>query len=472
MASRFLTDRYERIISTFHPADFLVGWIRGRTLALACANPRKGSESWERRGIPLSGPSPSKYFADLPLSPLLRKSAPFLLLWPSEWCFGSLLRLPSSVTASERDMAISVEMEPLLPWPIEEVAFAFDTDTSIRENTSTVYAWATPARPLQEILGFLQNEDLDPRWIFPESFFLSRLLSEETRRLPAPEGLSGLVSGDAHRTLCLLSKGDHVKGETAILHEGDEGLSLREKRLADHLLFFLSSGLSPEILYRAGDLPSSPLVDRLTTPLSGTRTFRFPNGFDGWRLSRDLSRDHSTALSFRKGALSWQGDMAEQKSGLRVLFILSAFLVLVLILDAGVHLSRMNHRIESAREALDRAAAQALPGHRIVEPVTQLNSELLSLGRQKNLLSRGPDIIRIMKNLTKAPPEGVPFEMVSLVVTKHFFTVSGKTDSFKSVDRIKKALSASGHMGKLTIQSAGLDIDRKTVTFRIRGQHD
>jgi hypothetical protein len=62
--------------------------------------------------------------------------------------------------------------------------------------------------------------------------------------------------------------------------------------------------------------------------------------------------------------------------------------------------------------------------------------------------------------------------MVSLVVTKHFFTVSGKTDSFKSVDRIKKALSASGHMGKLTIQSAGLDIDRKTVTFRIRGQHD
>lgn len=472
MASRFLTDKYEELVATLHPSDFLVGRIRHRTLSLECVSPRKGSGSWQRSGLPISGLPPLREYDLLPLPPLKRQATPFLLLWPSEWCIGALVELPSSVTSSEREAAISALLEPLLPWPIEEAVMAYDLDTAPQGRSSSVYAWSSPLKPLQDVLSVLQGEGFDPRWVFPESLFLSRILSSETVQTPFSGHLCGLIDGDRARTHCLLVQGNHIKGETAILHDDTDGLSLREHRLADHLLCVLSAGQSPETFYRTSDLPSSPLVDRLSLPLPPSSQKPDPSGIDGWKLIRTLSRDRQIALSFRKGNLSWQGDMAEQKSGFRILGALTALLVLVLILDAGVHLSRMDHRIGRARAALDQAATQALPGHRIVEPVTQLKQEILALDRQKNLLSRGPDIIRIMKDLTAAPPNGVPFELVSLNVSKRFFTVSGKTDSFKSVDRIKKALSSAGHMKKLAILSAGLDIDRKTVTFRIRGRHD
>jgi hypothetical protein len=471
MASGFLTDRFEELISTLHPSIFLVGWIRNRTLTLSCANPRVRSESWTRTGLSLSGASPLNGFSDLPLSPLQRKSAPFLLLWPSEWCFGSLVELPASVISSERGAAISALLEPVLPWPAEEVVLAWDLDISPQAPSSPCYAWATPFSPLKDLMELLQDEGLDPRWVIPESFLLSHRLTSSSPD-PAGDRFSGLISGDLSRTHCMILKGHHIKGESTILHEGNEGLSLREHRLADQLLFFLSSGRIPDVLFRTREIPASPLVDRLTLPSPVITDRGEPTGYGAWNLTRALSRDRANALSFRKDALSWQGDLAEQKSGFRVLAALAVVLVLVLILDAGVHLSRMDHRISRAREALDRAATLALPGHRIVEPVTQLKQELQVLNRQKGLLSRGPDIIRIMKDLTSAPPNGVPFEVVSVNVTKSHVIVSGKTDSFKSVEQIRKGLAASGHMRKLAILSAGIDIDRKTVSFRIRGRHD
>ena len=114
----------------------------------------------------------------------------------------------------------------------------------------------------------------------------------------------------------------------------------------------------------------------------------------------------------------------------------------------------------------------ALPGHAIVMPVEQLTQEKAALDRQRHLLSRGADIIGLMKAITAAPPPGVTVELVSLSISRRFVTLSGKTGSFRSVDAFKSSLAATGLIRDISIQSAGLDIDRKTVTFRMRGRHD
>jgi hypothetical protein len=51
-------------------------------------------------------------------------------------------------------------------------------------------------------------------------------------------------------------------------------------------------------------------------------------------------------------------------------------------------------------------------------------------------------------------------------------TLSGKTASFQDVEKIRTALLKTPHIRSLVVQSARLDIDRKTVAFRLGGIHD
>lgn len=467
MASRFLTETLDRIRGTLSPAQILTGRIRNGQLLLSCASPGKKTLLWPETPVPLSGEEESP--APIPLSIEERTHLPLVLFWPFERTVSASLRLPPSVTALEKEAAIGALIELDLPWPIEESLLAWETDSL---DPASLHAWAISRTELEGWLGRLTAVGLAPRWVLPESLLvLDRFLPGPADRIQETDDRSaaGVIAADADRTLCLLFRGGRIAAEGAF-RQTDPLPDSRDRRIQDILLSFLAEGhLLPERFLRGPDFTPSPALAGMTAPL----TAKPPEpALAGWRLVSGRSRDDSWALSFLKGALAWQGDRAERQSGLRVLALLSLILAITLVIDASVHLSRIDHRLEGAHAALDLAASRALPGHRIVEPVGQLTQELASLDRQKALLSRGPDVIRIMRDLTTAPPSGISYEMVSLSVTRRFFTVSGKTDSFKSVDALKKAFEATGHMRDLTIQSAGLDIDRKTVTFRMRGRHD
>ncbi len=467
MASRFLTETFDRLRGSLSPAQILTGRIRNGQLLLSCASPGKKTLLWPETPVSLSGEGESP--DPIPLSVEERRHLPLVLFWPSEWTVSASLRLPPSVTALEKEAAIGALVELELPWPIEESLLAWETDSL---DPASVHVWAISRTELEGWLGRLKAAGLEPRWVLPESLLvLDRFLPGPSNRIQEPDDRSpaGVIAADEDRILCLLSRRGRITAEGAFHQTGPLPES-RDRRIQDLLLSFIAEGhILPERFLRGPEITPSPALAGITAPVTASST---DPALAGWRLVSGRSRDDSSALSFLKGALSWQGDRAERQAGLRVLAFLSLLLTITLVLDASVHLSRIDHRLEAAHAALDLAASRALPGHRIVEPVGQLTQELASLDRQKTLLSRGPDVIRIMRDLTNAPPSGVSYEMVSLSVTRRFFTVSGKTDSFKSVDALKKAFEATGHMRDLTIQSAGLDIDRKTVTFRMRGRHD
>ncbi|MCL4485026.1 MAG: hypothetical protein M1537_01595 [Nitrospirae bacterium] len=467
MASRFLTEPFERFRRSFSPAQILTGRISNGQLLLSSASPARKVLLWPEQPLSLDGEGEGP--ASLPLSLEERKDLPLVLFWPAEQTVSASLRLPPSVTTLEKEAAIGALIELRLPWPIEESLLAWETDPA---DSSEVHAWAISRTALEGWLGKLRAIGLAPRWVLPESLLvLERFFphSPDRGQGATDHKPSGMIAADGGRILCLLSRGGHIAAEAAF-SEPDVPKEARDRRILDLLFSFLAEGHRlPERFLRDPAVAPSPGLAAITGPLPDLPK---ETALAGWRLVSGRSREDSAAFSFLKGPLAWQGDKAERRAGLRVLGLLSLLLIATLVADASVHLSRIDHRLEAARRALDQAASRALPGRRIVEPVGQLTQELAALDRQKELLSRGPDVIRIMRDLTTAPPSGVTYEMVSLNVTRRFFTVSGKTDSFKSVDKLKKAFEATGHMRDLTIQSAGLDIDRKTVTFRMRGRHD
>lgn len=462
MASRSLTDRATRLKRLFAHAHFLAGRLTPGTLHLSLTTPdgrhRESAETAVRLDMLEREPDSEL----LGLSREARARIPFLLFWPDERTLTAPVTLPPSVTAKEREAAAGVEIESLLPWPLEEALLAFLPQ---RKNPSKIQVWAAHRPEVSRLIARLAEAGLEPRWILPES--LLYFTGKEGTLAPST---GGLIHVDNHRVLCQVREGGQIAGVAAGRIVFSASPLERDQRALDLILSLAASGVAlPErfSINRpvAAESPLFPLV------LLGTPKNLLPASRAEELLS-ELSREELAALSFRKGTLAWQGETAERRAGIRALAVLSLFLVAVLVGDASAHLTRMDHRVARARRALDTEAQSALPGHRIVMPVEQLTQEKAALDRQRHLLSRGPDIIGLMKALTTAPPAGTSYELVSLSITRRFVTLSGKTDSFRSVDTLKKSFAATGLMHDLSIMSAGLDIDRKTVTFRMRGRHD
>jgi len=462
MASRSLTDRAASLRRLFSDAQFLTGRLTPGTLHLSLASPDGRHRESEETAIGLEELEQKPDRELLGLSREARARLPFLLFWPDERTLTATVTLPPSVTAKEREAVAGVEIESLLPWPLEEALLAFLPQ---KKNPSKIQLWAAHRPEISRLIARLGEAGLEPRWILPES--LLYFIGEEGALAPST---GGLIHVDGHRVLCQIREGGAIAGVAAgRLFPAASPLE-RDQRILDLILSLAASGVAlPERfainLPVAAESPLFPLV-LLRNPEN------LPPASRAFGLLSGLSREEQSALSFRKGSLAWQGETAERQSGIRILAVLSLFLVAVLVGDASAHLSRMDHRVARAKKALDTEARAALPGHRIVMPVEQLTQEKASLDRQRHLLSRGPDIIRLMKALTTAPPAGTSYELVSLSITRRFVTLSGKTDSFRSVDTLKKSFAATGLMHDISIMSAGLDIDRKTVTFRMRGHHD
>ena len=480
MASRSLTDRTRSLRRLLSPGRFLAGRLTPGTLHLSLVSPNGRHPASGERQFSLSDADWEGGLLEMGLPTQDRERTPFLLFWPDEKTLTASIVLPPSVTAQERETVAGAEVESLLPWPLEETLFSLLPQ---RRNPSRVLLWAASLSEVGSFVARLEGVGLAPRWVFPESLLLTDMASEgapptlpATKGLPAnaETGTTGVVHADGLRAICQIREagpgGDDIVAVSACrIPPGSVPLD-RDRRILDLILSLAASVpfLPERFAIDVPVAPSSPLFPlvspvRPRPPALGENAYR--------HLSR-LSGEEISSLTFRKGPLAWQGDRAEIRTGLRSLAVLSLVLAGVLVADASAHLSRMDHRVARAREALVREARKALPGHAIVMPVEQLTQEKAALDRQRHLLSRGADIIGLMKAITTAPPPGVKVELVSLAISRRFVTLSGKTGSFKSVDALKSSLAATGMIHDLSIQSAGLDIDRKTVTFRMRGRHD
>lgn len=479
MASRSLTDRAQSLRRLLSPGRFLAGRLTPEALYLSLISPNGRHLASGDRRLSLSGDEWEASLLEMGMPREERERTPFLLFWPDERTLTAPVDLPPSVTAQEREAVAGAEVESLLPWPLEETLFSLLPQ---KRHPSRVHLWAASQSEVGDFLSRLEEFGLSPRWILPESLLLPDLFREQIPPLQAkgdgpddPEGqVRGIIHAEGHRAICLILEAlpggeDMIAVSACRIPPGTPPLD-RDRRILD-LILAMAAWIPclPERFFIDQPVPSgSPLLP-LSSPVSPLTR---PLGERAYRLLSRLSGEEIASLTFRKGPLAWQGDRAEIRAGLRSLAALSMVLVGVLVADGSAHLSRMDHRVARAREALEREAQKALPGHTIVMPVEQLTQEKAALDRQRHLLSRGADIIGLMKTITTAPPPGVKVELVSLAISRRFVTLSGKTGSFKSVDAIKSSLAATGMIHDLSILSAGLDIDRKTVTFRMRGRHD
>jgi len=82
----------------------------------------------------------------------------------------------------------------------------------------------------------------------------------------------------------------------------------------------------------------------------------------------------------------------------------------------------------------------------------------------------GNKVLDLLKDISDRIPKSLDVRVSRMVIDQETVRVSGKTDTFNTVDNIKNGLETSKYFSGVTISSASLDRTGKRVQFEIKLQ--
>ena len=162
------------------------------------------------------------------------------------------------------------------------------------------------------------------------------------------------------------------------------------------------------------------------------------------------------------------GLRAEVRKAALFLSIILSFLAADVVIDF-YSLKKENNILNREITAIFRQAVPEVT--KIVDPVQQLRVKVAELKRSSASGSaKGPNksILDLLKEISRRIPKSVDVIVNRMVVDPETVRISGKTDSFNEVDKIKNNLEPSTLFDGVTISSANLDRTGKGVQFEIK----
>ena len=408
--------------------------------------------------------------------------------------------------------ALPFEMESMLPFQAEDLLIDFImTDSPARGEA---LAASCNRGFIAEYLGTLERNGFDPDVL---EIRCSPLASWLLRQPGTPDHILLLEIGEKNNTmvLCLNRRIALIRvfssNNASIIQSipkdndtGDlEGPPLEEVEACFNLLCatvrntvhaFASRRNTlpgPEKLFFTGTGALYPKAEELLSQSLDMPAERIDMSNDKKvRMSADIVKDWSPALM--NGALSlalkntrkeegfnFRREEFERKKryfGLKkaapkvavFLFLILSFLAADMVID--FYTLKKEYKILS-RE-ITSVFKQTLPEvSRIVDPVQQLRVKIKEL-KQSNVsrpeTGTNKKVLDLLKEISQRIPKSLNVHINRMVIDTETVRISGKTDAFNEVDKIKNNLEPSPIFSGVTISSANLDRTGKGVQFEIR----
>jgi type II secretion system protein L len=381
------------------------------------------------------------------------------------------------------------EVEPLLPFPLDEMVLDFQM---VRQTEgSDLIAAAVEKAKLQPVLDALAAFRLNPQLIlpggFPVAICLARWMEAEqflyidfdasgTTIFAAAQGTIHLVRsvylGEASETVRMQTLTTQVK-RLLVAFE-----TLYEFDLSPERLFFSGPGLSAERVEEAVgrflEIPAEP-VNLAAQP--GARVQSAPDGVDGESANNPL------ALAF----IDWQNiaclNFFQQRNALYryweayrssiVRTAAAAGVVLAVGMAGVVHeTGHLKARVNRMDQQMTEVFTSTFPdASRIVDPLEQMRirvREAKGRDRFAGIREDGARNIDILNDLSRLVPPGTDVILTRFVRGEGSVLISGHTDTFNAVDDIKGALARSRFFKEITISSANMDKASNRVQFKLK----
>ncbi len=148
--------------------------------------------------------------------------------------------------------------------------------------------------------------------------------------------------------------------------------------------------------------------------------------------------------------------------------------VMVLAMVCFLSYDFFSHKVLEKRLAqrIQTVFSATLPGvSRVVDPVGQLQAEVNRLQHSGGLgIGNGNRVLDLLAEISRRIPSSSRVRLTQMVIDKRGVRLRGTTDTFNTVDRIKKELETSPLFQSVTISSANLGQRGEEITFEMKIQ--
>jgi len=385
------------------------------------------------------------------------------------------------------------ELEPSLPFPVEEVVIDFHPirNESVAEATDLIAA-AYETSSMRFYLDQLATHRIEPRMVTVGAYAAAICLCR-LGNIPANSLLVDV--GEDSSTMFVLADGQLrlVRSIPAGNRKPAQVEMLCQN--IQRTLFALEDWVDPGYLPERV-LITGPAVGRngmaadmgqfLEIPTERTDLARdTENRIDelpaeAWQPHRMNNAMALTlleilgikGLNFRKGPFAIRKRWAEYKQNITVAAILAGVLVLALLTNAFLDYRTKARRLEALNQRITEIFQTTFPEvTRVVDPLQQMRVKLEELKATSLSASDSGSpqpAVDILNAISRRIPENVDVQFSRLVLGDDSVVITGDSDTFNSVDTIQGNLESSELFQEVTIISTTKEAKENRIRFRLR----
>lgn len=179
-------------------------------------------------------------------------------------------------------------------------------------------------------------------------------------------------------------------------------------------------------------------------------------------------------FNFRKDEFEVKKHYLGIKKEIRKVAVFFILILSFLVADLYVDYSFLKKRYNMMDQKITAVFRQTFPDvKRIVDPVQQMRVRIKEVKKSAISLpgvNADQKVLDLLRDISQRVTKSLDVRVTRMVVDPETVRISGKTDTFNTVENIKNRLEPSAYFSAVTISSANLDRDSKRVQFEIKLQ--
>ena len=177
-------------------------------------------------------------------------------------------------------------------------------------------------------------------------------------------------------------------------------------------------------------------------------------------------------FNFRREEFQVKTQLVKLKKELIQAGIYLTIIFLLLAVNLGVDYRDLKKRNAKLDSQIEEIFTRAFPDiTNIVDPMHQMKtmvSELKNASGDAPGMNVARTVLEILNDISERVPKDLDVQVDRMVVDQEGIQIRGTTDTFNTVDSIKKGLESSEMYRDVVIASANLDQSGKGVRFEIK----
>jgi len=406
----------------------------------------------------------------------------------------------------KNQQVVKFEVEPLLPFPIDQVVVDFYTSKESR-NGKGALVFAVSKEELKEKLSLMQQAGLDPESLVSEAMALFWLAKHLGPSAPA----SALLDLGHEKSTMIVWRGETLalvrsvpiagRAVSRALEQGlkvdpEEAVAPVLRRLANEIQRTLLSyefdpeGQLVENIFLTGGSAALPGVEKILEELLKRPVTILDIKGRSPSLLQDVPQEYHHSLTVALGAALWESAREEERINFRQeefvspkkakkvktrVTLLFSYLIILAFLGVATFSTNLylkERRYQDLKAEIRKEFLQAQPGvKKVVNEVQQMKNLVREERARLDALGGLPSAsspLEILRELSMMIEPTSKVRVTEFILDPEGVELSGEADSFDTANRLKSKLDRSSLFQEVQLKTARASSLENVIEFKFQ----